>query len=74
MWTFDNISLVSVLSCEPSPESHIRIIEVLVTSEWSSNQAAPGKVWFLSACSGTLLNVIAADCSGFNTMLNEDTS
>ncbi|GAA6069765.1 phosphatidylinositol 3-kinase regulatory subunit alpha isoform X1, partial [Tachysurus ichikawai] len=28
-------------SCEPSPESHIRIIEVLVTSEWSSSQAAP---------------------------------
>ncbi|KAI5089169.1 phosphatidylinositol 3-kinase regulatory subunit alpha, partial [Silurus meridionalis] len=28
-------------SCEPSPELHIRIVEVLVTSEWSSNQAAP---------------------------------
>ncbi|XP_053473918.1 phosphatidylinositol 3-kinase regulatory subunit alpha isoform X1 [Ictalurus furcatus] len=28
-------------SCEPSPESHIRILEVLVTSEWSSSQAAP---------------------------------
>uniref|UniRef100_A0A671QKY0 Phosphatidylinositol 3-kinase regulatory subunit alpha n=1 Tax=Sinocyclocheilus anshuiensis TaxID=1608454 RepID=A0A671QKY0_9TELE len=28
-------------SCEPSPEAHIRIIEVLVTSEWSDSQAAP---------------------------------
>ncbi|XP_017569620.1 phosphatidylinositol 3-kinase regulatory subunit alpha isoform X1 [Pygocentrus nattereri] len=28
-------------SCEPSPESHIKIVEVLVTSEWSSSQAAP---------------------------------
>uniref|UniRef100_A0A8B9RF25 Phosphatidylinositol 3-kinase regulatory subunit alpha n=1 Tax=Astyanax mexicanus TaxID=7994 RepID=A0A8B9RF25_ASTMX len=28
-------------SCEPNPESHIRILEVLVTSEWSSSQAAP---------------------------------
>ncbi|KAF5909458.1 phosphatidylinositol 3-kinase regulatory subunit alpha isoform X1, partial [Clarias magur] len=28
-------------SCEPSPEPHIRIVEVLVTSEWSSSQAAP---------------------------------
>uniref|UniRef100_A0A672KQY5 Phosphatidylinositol 3-kinase regulatory subunit alpha n=1 Tax=Sinocyclocheilus grahami TaxID=75366 RepID=A0A672KQY5_SINGR len=27
--------------CEPSPEAHIRIIEVLVTSEWSDIQAAP---------------------------------
>lgn len=28
-------------SCEPSPEAHIRIIEVLVTSECSDSQAAP---------------------------------
>uniref|UniRef100_A0A8C1DF44 Phosphatidylinositol 3-kinase regulatory subunit alpha n=1 Tax=Cyprinus carpio carpio TaxID=630221 RepID=A0A8C1DF44_CYPCA len=28
-------------SCEPNPEAHIRIIEVLVTSEWSDSQAAP---------------------------------
>ncbi|XP_041914753.1 phosphatidylinositol 3-kinase regulatory subunit alpha isoform X1 [Alosa alosa] len=28
-------------SCEPSPDSHIRIIEVLVTSEWGDTQAAP---------------------------------
>ncbi|XP_067264540.1 phosphatidylinositol 3-kinase regulatory subunit alpha isoform X1 [Chanodichthys erythropterus] len=28
-------------SCEPSPEAHIRIVEVLVTSEWSDGQAAP---------------------------------
>uniref|UniRef100_A0A3Q3L5P1 Phosphatidylinositol 3-kinase regulatory subunit alpha n=1 Tax=Mastacembelus armatus TaxID=205130 RepID=A0A3Q3L5P1_9TELE len=28
-------------SCEPSLDAHIRIIEVLVTSEWSDNQAAP---------------------------------
>lgn len=32
-------------SCEPSPEAHIRIIEVLVTSEWNDSQAAPGK-WY----------------------------
>ncbi|XP_063066382.1 phosphatidylinositol 3-kinase regulatory subunit alpha [Engraulis encrasicolus] len=28
-------------SCEPSPDSHVRIIEVLVTSEWGDSQAAP---------------------------------
>ncbi|XP_067114044.1 phosphatidylinositol 3-kinase regulatory subunit alpha isoform X2 [Osmerus mordax] len=28
-------------SCEPSPEAHIKIIETLVTSEWSESQAAP---------------------------------
>ncbi|KAF3849295.1 hypothetical protein F7725_015792 [Dissostichus mawsoni] len=28
-------------SCEPSMEAHIKIIEVLVTSEWSESQAAP---------------------------------
>ncbi|XP_076140425.1 phosphatidylinositol 3-kinase regulatory subunit alpha isoform X1 [Alosa pseudoharengus] len=28
-------------SCEPSPDAHIRIIEVLVTSEWGDTQAAP---------------------------------
>uniref|UniRef100_A0A3P8RDD7 Phosphatidylinositol 3-kinase regulatory subunit alpha n=1 Tax=Astatotilapia calliptera TaxID=8154 RepID=A0A3P8RDD7_ASTCA len=28
-------------SCEPSLDSHIKIIEVLVTSEWSDSQAAP---------------------------------
>ncbi|KAL2100385.1 hypothetical protein ACEWY4_004779 [Coilia grayii] len=36
-------------SCEPSPDSHIRIIEVLVTSEWGDSQAAPGKQAELSA-------------------------
>ncbi|KAG5272619.1 hypothetical protein AALO_G00167510 [Alosa alosa] len=30
-------------SCEPSPDSHIRIIEVLVTSEWGDTQAAPAE-------------------------------
>lgn len=34
---------ISLPSCEPSPEAHIRIIEVMVTSEWSDSQAAPGK-------------------------------
>ncbi len=29
-------------SCEPSLDAHIKIIEVLVTSEWSESQAAPG--------------------------------
>lgn len=33
-------------SCEPSLDSHIKIIEVLVTSEWSDSQAAPGN-WLL---------------------------
>ncbi|XP_034402299.1 phosphatidylinositol 3-kinase regulatory subunit alpha isoform X1 [Cyclopterus lumpus] len=28
-------------SCEPSSDAHIKIIEVLVTSEWSESQAAP---------------------------------
>ncbi|XP_031434261.1 phosphatidylinositol 3-kinase regulatory subunit alpha [Clupea harengus] len=28
-------------SCEPCPDSHIKIIEVLVTSEWGDSQAAP---------------------------------
>ncbi|XP_030625561.1 phosphatidylinositol 3-kinase regulatory subunit alpha isoform X1 [Chanos chanos] len=28
-------------SCEPSPDSHIRIVELLVTSEWSENLTAP---------------------------------
>ncbi|XP_070844607.1 phosphatidylinositol 3-kinase regulatory subunit alpha isoform X1 [Chaetodon trifascialis] len=28
-------------SCEPSLDAHIKIIEVLVTSEWSESQAAP---------------------------------
>uniref|UniRef100_A0A8C2D080 Phosphatidylinositol 3-kinase regulatory subunit alpha n=1 Tax=Cyprinus carpio TaxID=7962 RepID=A0A8C2D080_CYPCA len=32
---------IYLTSCEPSPEAHIRIIEVLVTSEWSDSQAAP---------------------------------
>ncbi|KAJ8287040.1 hypothetical protein GJAV_G00046350 [Gymnothorax javanicus] len=27
--------------CEPSPDSHVRIIDVLITSEWSTSQAAP---------------------------------
>lgn len=29
-------------SCEPSLDAHIKIIEILVTSEWSDSQAAPG--------------------------------
>lgn len=33
---------VPVHSCEPSLDSQIKIIEVLVTSEMSENQAAPG--------------------------------
>lgn len=33
---------VPVHSCEPSLDCHIKIIEVLVTSEMSENQAAPG--------------------------------
>uniref|UniRef100_A0A8C7P893 Phosphatidylinositol 3-kinase regulatory subunit alpha n=2 Tax=Oncorhynchus mykiss TaxID=8022 RepID=A0A8C7P893_ONCMY len=28
-------------SCEPSPDAHIKIIETLVTSEWTEAQAAP---------------------------------
>uniref|UniRef100_UPI0037E8F0FC phosphatidylinositol 3-kinase regulatory subunit alpha isoform X1 n=2 Tax=Semicossyphus pulcher TaxID=241346 RepID=UPI0037E8F0FC len=28
-------------SCEPSSDAHIKIIEVLVTSEWTESQAAP---------------------------------
>ncbi|CAI5667463.1 phosphatidylinositol 3-kinase regulatory subunit alpha isoform X1 [Oreochromis niloticus] len=28
-------------SCEPSLDAHIKIIEILVTSEWSDSQAAP---------------------------------
>ncbi|KAI9534847.1 hypothetical protein NQZ68_010233 [Dissostichus eleginoides] len=33
-------------SCEPSMEAHIKIIEVLVTSELSESQAAPGEILF----------------------------
>ncbi|KAG9353638.1 hypothetical protein JZ751_011760 [Albula glossodonta] len=29
-------------SCEPSPDSHLKIIEVLISSELSESQAAPG--------------------------------
>ncbi|KAM6986185.1 phosphatidylinositol 3-kinase regulatory subunit alpha isoform 1-T1 [Aplochiton taeniatus] len=28
-------------NCEPSPEAHVKIIETLVTSEWSDSQSAP---------------------------------
>ncbi|XP_048874773.1 phosphatidylinositol 3-kinase regulatory subunit alpha isoform X1 [Brienomyrus brachyistius] len=28
-------------SCEPSPETHTRIIEVFITAEWNESQAAP---------------------------------
>lgn len=35
-------------SCEPSLDAHIKIIEVLVTSEWSESQAAPGTSFFTS--------------------------
>lgn len=71
---FHESSPIFFRSCEPSPESHIRIVEVLVTSEWSGSQAAPGKVCLLSESSGTVLNVMAADCRGFNSMVNEGVS
>lgn len=34
---------VSCCSCEPSPEAHIRIIEIFITTEWNESQAAPGE-------------------------------
>ncbi|TSL28209.1 Phosphatidylinositol 3-kinase regulatory subunit alpha [Bagarius yarrelli] len=46
-------------SCEPSPESHIRIIEVLVTSEWSSSQAAPGATLFLHVHTVTKIHTLS---------------
>ncbi|KAL4617589.1 phosphatidylinositol 3-kinase regulatory subunit alpha isoform X1 [Arapaima gigas] len=36
------------VSCEPSPDAHIRIVEVLITTEWSESQAAPGNFQFFT--------------------------
>ncbi|KAJ8339392.1 hypothetical protein SKAU_G00361780 [Synaphobranchus kaupii] len=33
-------------SCEPSPDSLVKIVEVLIGSEWSESQAAPGNEYF----------------------------
>ncbi|XP_042158363.1 phosphatidylinositol 3-kinase regulatory subunit alpha isoform X3 [Oncorhynchus tshawytscha] len=40
-WVQEREELALTDSCEPSPDAHIKIIETLVTSEWTEAQAAP---------------------------------